>query len=140
MATFNKFNNFTKALGDKLHNLGADSFKVQLLNTTLTAVMSVEADLPADLGTANGYTANGVALSGNSWTTSGGVAKLTLTDKVVTATGGAIGPFRYVAIFNDTATSDDLIGWFDYGSALTLNNGETFTIDFDGTNGVLTIT
>jgi hypothetical protein len=33
--------------------------------------------------------------------------------------------------------SDQLIAWFDYGSSITLANGETLDIDFDGTNGLL---
>lgn len=139
MATFNKFNNFTKALGDKLHNLGTDTFFVQLLNSAPVATNSIETDLPADLSTANGYTSGGVTIGTGTWTTSGGVAKLVLTDKVITASGGSIGPFRYVAIFNNTSTNKELIGWIDYGSSITLADTETLTIDFDGTNGALTI-
>lgn len=139
MATFNKFNNFTKALGDKLHNLGTDTFFVQLSNTLPLATQSVETDLAADLATANGYTNGGVTVGTGVWTTSGGIAKLTITDKVITASGGTIGPFRYVIILNNTAALKDLVGWSDYGSSITLNNTETFTIDFDGTGGVLTI-
>jgi len=139
MATFNKFNNFTKALGDKLHNLGADTLFVQLSNTAPVATQSVETDLAADLATANGYTAGGVTLGVGTWTTAGGVAKLVITDKVITASGGPIGPFRYVIILNNSAALKDLIGWYDYGSSITLNDTETLTIDFDGVNGVLTI-
>lgn len=139
MATFNKFNNFTKALGDKLHNLGTDTFFVQLSNTLPVATQSVETDLAADLATANGYTSGGVTVGTGTWSTSGGLGKLVITNKVITASGGTIGPFRYVVLLNNTATLKDLIGWFDYGTSITLNNTETFTITFDATNGVLTI-
>lgn len=69
-----------------------------------------------------------------------GTYKLTLTDLVLTASG-AVGPFRYIVIYNDTPISpaDPLIAYYDYGSAVTLASGDTFTLDFDATNGFLTI-
>lgn len=142
MATFNKFQAFVEALAEKKHDLGADTFFVQFLNTAPDAALDlVETDLPADLGTAGGYTAGGITV-GTAVTSaqSAGVYKLTIADKVFTATGASVGPFRYVVLFNNTATNKDLIGWYDYGSSITLADTETFTIDFDGTNGVLTIT
>lgn len=139
MAAFNKFNNFTFALASKLHNLSSDTLFVQLLNTSPSATNSIETDLPADLSTANGYTAGGVALGAGSLSTTSGVAKLLITDKVITASGGSIGPFRYVAIFNNTSTNKELIGYADYGSSISINDTETLTLDFDGTNGAITI-
>jgi hypothetical protein len=68
-----------------------------------------------------------------------GTYKLVLPDMTITATGGAIAAFRYVVIYNDTATNDELIGWYDYTSDLTLLTGETLLIDFDGAGGVLTL-
>jgi hypothetical protein len=141
MAAFNKFQSFVEALAEKKHDLGTDEFYVQLMNTAPDAANdAVEADLPADLGTGNGYTSGGLSCgtaTGSSQT--GGTYKLDIADKVITASGGSIGPFRYVVLFNQDATSDELIGYYDYGSALTLLDTESLTIDFDGTNGVLTI-
>lgn len=139
---FSKFQGFVEALAEKKHDLGADTIYVQLMNTAPDAAADfVETDLPADLGTGNGYTAGGLSVgtAGTSAQTAG-VYKLTLTDKVITASGGSIGPFRYAVLFNNTATNKDLIGYYDYGSSITINDGETFTLDFDAAAGVLTIT
>ncbi|CAB5170090.1 hypothetical protein UFOVP153_1, partial [uncultured Caudovirales phage] len=85
----------------------------------------------------NGYTAGGTQSAQVTSAQTAGVYKLVLTDVVFTATGGSIGAFRYVVLYNDTATNKELIGYYDYGSAITLNTGETFTVDFDATNGVI---
>lgn len=135
MATFNKFNPFTKAVGDKKHNLSSDSLKIALTNSAPSAANAILTDI-TEISYTN-LSARGVTTT--SFNTSSGTAKLILADLVLTASG-AVATFRYVVLYNDTATNGELIGWWDYGSAVTLANGETFTIDFDGTAGVLTIT
>lgn len=138
MAAFNKFQSFVEALAEKVHNLGADSLKVMLTNTAPVATNSVKANL-TEISSGNGYTAGGTAATISSSAQSSGTYKLVLADVVFTAAGGSIGPFRYAVLYNDTATNDELIGWWDYGSAATLASGENFTVDFDATNGVLTL-
>ena len=138
MATQNKFNQFTKDLVDGVHDFDAHTFKVVLTNTAPSAANTVLANI-TQIANGNGYTTGGAATT-MSTSTSSGVAKITATDVVFTATG-AMGPFRYAVLYNDTPTSpaDPLISWVDYGSAVTLAAGETFTVDFDGTNGLITI-
>jgi len=137
MASFNKFNAFVEHVAEKVHNLGSDQLAVALTNTAPSASNSVRADL-TEIAYTNLSSRNITTVSSAQ---SSGTYKLTLTDLVLTASGGSVGPFRYVVIFNDTPTSpaDPLIGWYDYGSAITLADGESLTIDFDGTNGVLTL-
>ena len=135
MATFNKFNSFVEALAEKVHNLGSDQIVVALTNTAPNAT-----DTQLSASTQISYTnlsSRNVTTSSSSQTS--GTYKLVLTDLVLTSTGGSTGPFRYVVLYNDTATNDELIGYYDYGSSLTLAAGETLTIDFDASNGVLTI-
>jgi hypothetical protein len=142
MATAVKFQAFPEHLAEKVHNLGADTLKVALSNDAPSAAAdAVLADLTSHLGTGNGYTSGGTAITITSSAQSGGVYKLVGNDVVFTASGGTIGPFRYVIVYNDTPASpaDPLIQYYDYGSSITLNDGETFTTDFDQTNGILQI-
>ena len=144
MATFTKINDFTEHVAEKVHDLGANQLVIALSNTAPASELS---NPTAD---GNGVLANVtqidyINLSSRNITTStsaqtGGTYKLVCADLVLTASG-AVGPFRYVYIYNDvpTAPADPLVGLYDYGSSITLASGDTFTIDFDQTNGVLTI-
>lgn len=141
MATFNKFNQFVEDVAEKVHNLGADTIKVMLVNSPAPAsTNSIKSDL-TEISAGNGYTAGGTAASISGSVQTSGTYKLTLADVVFTASGGSIGPFRYAVVYNDTPTSpaDPLIGYYDYGSSITLNTGETFTVDFDASNGFITL-
>lgn len=138
MATFNKFNAFVENLAEGKFNLGSDVLKVMLTNTAPTAANSVKTDI-TEISAGNGYTAGGTQATLSSSAQTSGTYKLVLNDVVFTASGGTIGAFRYIVLYDDTATSDELIGWYDYGSSITLNDTETFTVDFDGSNGVLTL-
>lgn len=141
-STFTFFHDFAEQLGKAKHDFSSHTFKVALTNTAPTASTGDELADITQISATGGYSAGGYTLDGVSWTQSSNVAKLTITDEVITATGGSVGPFQYLVIYNDTATSpaDALIGYLNYGSALTLADTETLTIDFDGTNGLLTIT
>jgi len=124
-------------LAEKGHNLGSDTLKVALTNSAPVNTNTVLANI-TQISNGNGYTTGGTAATISSSAQTSGTYKLVLADVVFTATG-SMGPFRYVVLYNDTATNDELIGWWDYGSSLTLASGETFTVDFDATNGVLQI-
>lgn len=137
MASFNKFNSFVEAVAEKVHNLGADTLKVALTNSAPVNTNTVLANI-TQIANGNGYTTGGTAATISSSAQSSGTYKLVLADVTFTASG-SVGPFRYAVLYNDTATNDELIGWWDYGSAVTLATGETFTVDYDATNGVLTL-
>lgn len=138
MATYQKFNSFVEAVAEKAHNLGSDQLKVALTNTAPVAANAVYADLTSPLATTNLSGATPFNLTTSSSAQTSGTYKLVIADLVLTATG-AVGPFRYVAIYNDTATNKELIGFADYGSSISLAAGETFTFDFDASGGLLTI-
>ena len=131
MASFNKYQQFVEDLGNKVHDIVGtnDTLKIALTNTAPNAAThAVLADI-AEISAGNGYTAGG-ADTQNDGSESSGTLTVTGVDVVWTASGGSIGPFRYVVLYNDTATGDALIGWWDYGSSITLLTGETFTVDF----------
>lgn len=146
MAAFNKFNCFVEDVAEKVHNLGADTLKVFLTNTAPNAATHTAYDGttgttgPAEIAAGNGYTATGNTAAVTSSAQTSGTYKLVLADPSTwTASGGSIGPFRYAVLYNSTATGKNLVGFWDYGSAVTLAAGESFTVDFDPTTGVLTL-
>lgn len=135
MATFNKFQSFVEAVAEKKHDLGADVLMVALTNTAPAATNTVLANITQIVYT---FCSSRVITRTSSAQTAG-TYKLILADLTLTATGGAVGPFQYAVIYNDTATNKELIGWYDYGSSITLNATEDLLIDFDAVNGVFTL-
>lgn len=145
MATFNKLNGFVEMLAEKTHDLGSDQLVIALSNTAPGSEATPPTGPTTDCILANVTQISYANLSSRNLTLSSstqtaGTYKLILADIILTASG-SVGPFRYVYIYNSSATAytNPLIGYYDYGSSITMANGETFTIDFDGTNGVLTI-
>jgi hypothetical protein len=138
MAAFNKVNSFVLALATKVHNLNSDSLKVMLTNTAPVATNTKKADL-TEISAGNGYTAGGNVATFVSGAQTSGTYKLVLAVVDFIASGGSIGPFRYAVLYNDTASNDELIGWWDYGAAVTLTDGNKFEVGLDQTNGVLTL-
>lgn len=140
MAAFNKFNQFVEDLAKKVHNLNSDTLKILLTNTAPTSSNAVKADL-TEISSGNGYTAGGTQAAFSSGAQASGTYKLVLSDVTFTASGGSIGPFRYAVLYNDTPTSpaDPLIGYWDYGTSITVTSGNSFLVDLDATNGVLTL-
>lgn len=136
-ASYNKFQPFVEKLAEKAHNLGSD---------TLTVALTAAANAPvatngllSDLTQISYTNLSSRALTTSSSAQSSGTYKLVIADLTLTASGGAVATFRYVVIYNDTAASDELICWFDYGSNITLADGDSFVLDFDATNGLLQI-
>lgn len=136
-----KYQQFVEDLANQVHDLigTQHTLKVLLSNAAPNvATHQVKADA-GEIGAGNGYTAGGVDID-NDGTESGGTVTVTAVDKVITASGGSIGPFRYAVLWNDTPTSpaDPLVLYWDYGSALTLLDGESLTLDFGAS--LLTLT
>ena len=138
MASFNKFNSFVEALAEKVHNLGSDTLKVALTDT-LPVNTNTQLSNITEISYTNiqNGTTTGRDLAGVTSAQTSGTYTLDANDLVLTATG-TVPQFQYVVLYNDTATNDELIGWYDYGAAVNLLNGETFTITWDAA-GILTL-
>jgi len=128
MATYNKFQCFVEDLAEKKHNLASDTLKVAFSNALNAPSASADVKL-ADIISIDAANLGDTTLSVTSSSQSAGTYKLVLADKTLTATG-AVPAFRYVIVYNDTATNKELICWFDYGSEVTLASGDTFKLDF----------
>jgi len=133
MATWTKFQDFSEQLHKGVHNFGSHTFKVALTNTapvnTQTGWNATDHPPPSN---ANGYSSGGSATT-IGISESGGTTTVTGTEVVFTATAGGIGPFRYAVLYNDSAASpaDAAVAFTDYGSSITLNDSETFTVKFN---------
>ena len=152
--TFNKFNNFVQALGQGQVNLNSDSLYILLTNTapaagdtvvdTTTSTCTVKASSnAAEIAAGNGYVKGGGQVSANAFSQSAGLASLTGNDVVVTASGGSIGPFRYAVLFDasaGTSSTRPVLGWWDYGSSVTLGAGSSVTLQNSNGSGNFTST
>ena len=133
MAVGVKFETFSEDLAKGVHQLHAagHTLKCYLSNTAPNVATNTTKSALAEITAGNGYTSGGHDTQ-NDTSRSGGTTSCTGVDIVITATGGSVGPFRYVVLYNDTPTSpaDPLIQYWDYGSSITLADGEALTIDF----------
>lgn len=132
--SLNKFNTFVADIANKVHNLSSDQITVALCSSAPVATNTVLANL-TQISYTNLSARN---ITTTSSTQSSGTYKLVLADLTLTATG-AVATFRYVAVYNSTASGGPLIGWYDYGSNVTMANGDTFVIDLDNTNGMFSL-
>ena len=137
MASFNKYQKGVEALMESI-NAGSDAWKVALTNRAPVVATDATLTDATEISAGNGYTAGGNAATTTSSTQTSGTYKLILASPSTwTASGGSIGPFRYAVLYD--STTNNLIGYWDYGSAVTLGVGESFTVSLDGTNGVFTV-
>jgi hypothetical protein len=133
MATYNKFQPWVEYLVEGV-NCDSDQFVVALTDT-----LPVNTNATLSQITEISYTnLSSRNLTTTTKTQTGGTYTLDFSDLILTASG-SVGPFRYVVIYDDTVTGDPLVAWFDYGSSITMNNGDTFTLTFNA-SGLFTVT
>lgn len=143
MANFTFFHEFKKYLADGTIDLDTHTFKIYLSNDApVVGTDTVKADV-TEITSAGGYALKTPTFT---WTETGagtGVWRFAANaDQTWTASGAAFDTFRYVVLFDDTPTSpaDPLVGYWDYGSGLTLADGDSFTLDLDANFSIFTLT
>lgn len=132
MATFVLVHEAMFNIGSGAIDLDSHTFKAVLSNVAPVQATSDELADITQIANGNGYTTGGVTLSGVTWSESGagtGIWIFTCSDFSWTASGGSIATFQYVVIYSDTSTGDKLLGYFDYGAAVNITNGNTFNAD-----------
>lgn len=145
MATYSKANDWADYLGEDV-DLASDTLKAVLSNTAPAS----EASNPlsdgngvlsniTQIAAGNGYTTGGLTLAGVTYVQTGGVGKLDATDLVIAASGGAMATWRYVYVIDDTVAAKPVIGVWDVGSAVSLGDGDSRTLVWDG-NGLMSVT
>lgn len=128
MASAVKFNLGVDYLAKGALDLNSDTIKIFLSNTAPTVSHSTYSQESGnEISSGNGYTTGGAAVSGVGASNSSGTESIAGDAVEWTASGGTIGPFRYLIVYDDTASGDPLLWYFDYGSSLTLNSGDSFT-------------
>ena len=135
MASYVKFYSFVEAVCEKTHNLGSDALKLVLSNSA-PAQTNTQLSNITQIGNGNGYTTGGAAVSVTTSAQVTGTYTLAAHQVQWTSSTGNMGPFQYVVLYNDTATNDELIAYWDRGAALTLDGtaGDTFTVKFSNAN------
>jgi hypothetical protein len=147
-AAYNKFNQFVEDLNKKKIDVSADALMIALFNaapsasdtladTTTSTVTIKSTSNAAEIAAGNGYTKKGTQATVTTSSQSSGTFTLAANQVVFTASGGTIGALRYVVLFDDTSgttSTRSVIAWWDYGSSITLNDGETFTVKFNSAN------
>ena len=136
MATYNKFNCFAENVYEGKHNFATAVIKMVFTNVAPSASNNLLSDI-TEITAGNGYSAGGIVLPVTSSSQTSGTYKLVASDVTFTATG-TCGPFRYVVIYDSSSDQNRLIGWYDYGSSLTLNSGNSLFLDFSGDNSLFT--
>lgn len=139
MATFNKYQIFVQNLANGVHNLGSDALKIALTNAAPNAATHTVLANITEIAAGNGYAAGGNAATLVSGSETSGTYKLVLSQPTFAASGGTIATFQYAVLYDSTPSSPlkPLIGWWDYGTGLSITNGNSFQVLTDQSLGVL---
>lgn len=141
MAAFIRYHVLAADMLGGIHDFDTHVFKAALTNRAPVVATDVGLSDIAEISAGNGYSAGGVTVDVISISQSAGVGKVVASlDDTITASGGSIGPYRYIVLYNDTSTGDKLVGYWDKGAAVTLLDTDSQALDYDQSAGILTLT
>ena|SRR3990167_9379847 len=133
MATFTHFQPFVENLAEGVFNL-SNTLTIALTLTAPEATMGILSQL-SQISYTN---LSSRLLPPSTSLQTSGTYKLINTTNTMTATG-TVGAFRYIVLYDDYAVNDELVGYYDYGSSLTLADGDAFAVNLSEDSGLLTI-
>lgn len=141
-AAFNKINLFSQDMARGTHDFasGGLTYNVELSNTATVASNHLYSDISGnEVANGGGYTTGGSASTMSDSSTTG-VETVSAGSVTFTGSGSGFGPFRYATVYTTSTAviSKPLVCWFDYGSSISLNAGDTFTISW--ASGFFTVT
>jgi hypothetical protein len=118
----NRFNSFIALVNEKAIDWDNDVFVLALTNAAPSASNTILTDITQISYTNLSSRTVTISAAGES----AGTYTATANQLVLTASG-AVATFRYLVLYDDTATNDPLVAWWDYGSAITMANLDTVT-------------
>ncbi len=127
---FNRFDSYAFDLGKGLIRLDRDELYILLTHAMPLRVYSRRAEL-VEIRPGNGYMAGGMIVEGGHFSQSGAGSLFTGRNVLFEAKGGRMAAFQFAILYDATATGQPLIGYWDYGAALTLAEGESLLVEFD---------
>jgi hypothetical protein len=137
------FNAFGDVIGEEVHNMSSDTFKMGLVTNGVTPTADDTTPTWSDysgseVSTGGGYPADGITLTTVTWTRSGAVTTFDADNVSLSQDGSGFTNAYWAIIYNDSAASDDAVCFIDLGGPVSEQAGD-IAINFSG-SGICIIT
>jgi hypothetical protein len=138
------FEEFTLQIGQEQHNFPSDTIKMGIIDATITPAIDDATPTWSDysaneVSTGGGYPADGITLSGVTYTEAAGVSTLDDTGNIsISQDAGGFTDGYWGIIYNDTNATDMAIGFIELGGPVSEVAGP-ITINWNA-SGIMTVT
>ncbi len=139
--TLQNFDCLTEYVANAVVNFGSHSFKMALTNTAPNIATNTILANISQIANGGGYTAGGFPVTITGVSRTGSLTKITIEDKLFTASGGNVADFQWVVLYDDSTTSpvDALVGFLNLGTPRGIPNGDVLSLNFSEANGAIQI-